>query len=268
MPRSLYDIYEQRSDPNDAAARLRLGELAEANGLYGNAVSDFMAVAALQPERSAEMDKRIDGVREAIAAGILEDAKDLLEDGNPRSALMYLHTLQERYGSTRAAKEAQALLKTGRERAGDSADVAKETVTEEKAPKVIESIRKDLEKGEREALKLGGHEGSSSRDSKVADRAIRYFEAAWKRIMTLPVAAAAPELQAEIQRLRQSGKARLAQAYLTAGSIHLQRYSLPRAEEYCNKACALTPEDKANHDLHRLILQAKVYSGGYGWLGR
>ena len=59
---------------------------------------------------------------------------------------------------------------------------------------------------------------------------------------------------------------RLARAYLTAGSIHLQRYSIPRAEEYCNKACELQPEDKANHALHRLIIEAKIY-GGYGWIG-
>lgn len=267
VPRSLYDILDRRSDPKDADARLQLGELAESTGLYGIAVSDYLAVGELRPTLREDMAKRIERVREAIAAGILEDARELLEDGNPRAALMYLHTIQERYGTTKAAKEAKTLMATGHEHAGSSTDVAKKTVSEEKAPKVIESLEKNLEKGDREARKLSGHEGGSSRESKVADKAIRYFESAWDAIKTLPVTTSDAELQSTIQRLRQSGKERLAKAYLTAGSIHLQRYSIPRAEEYCNKACELQPEDKANHTLHRLIIEAKI-NGGYGWIGR
>ncbi len=266
-PRSLYDVLDRRSDPKDADARLRLGELAESTGLHGIAVSDYLAVAELRPELRKDMAKRIEGVREAIAAGILEDARELLDEGNPRGALMYLHTIQETYGRTRAPKEAKKLMATGHDHAGSSTDVAKETVSEEKAPKVIESLEKSLEKGDREARKLSGHEGDSSRDRKAADKAIRYFELAWEQIKTLPVTADDAELQSTIQRLRRSGKERLAKAYLTAGSIHLQRYSIPRAEEYCNKACELQPDDKANHKLHRLIIEAKI-NNGYSWLGR
>ena len=267
VPRSLYDILDRRSDPKDADARLRLGELAESAALYGIAVSDYLGVAELKPELRKEMSKRIERVREAIAAGILEDARELLKEGNPRGALMYLHTIQERYGTTRAAKDAKKLMATAHEHAGSSTDVGKKTVSEDKAPKVIKSLERDLEKGNREARKLGGHEGNSSRDAKAADKAIRYFEAAWRKTMTLPVAATDPELQSKILHLRQSGKDRLVKAYLTAGSIHLQRYSIPRAEEYCNKACELQPEDKANHELHRLIIEAKI-NGGNGWISQ
>lgn len=267
-PRSLYDVLDRRSDPKDADARLQLGELAESTGLYGIAVSDYLTVAELRPELREDMAKRIEGVREAIAAGILEDARDLLEQRNPRGALMYLHTIQERYGKTKAAKEAKKLMTTGHEHAGSSSDVAKNTISDEKAPKVIAALEKDLAKGDREGHKLGGHEGDSSRDAKAADRAIRYFEAAWEKIKTLPVAANDAELRAKIQRLRDSGKERLAKAYLTAGSIHLQRYSIPRAEEYCNLACELQPDDKSNHQLHRLIIEAKINNGAYGWIGR
>lgn len=266
-PRSLYDVLDRRTAPGDADARLRLGELAESTGLYGIAASDYMAVAELRPELRDNMKERIERVREAIAEQILQDAKALLEEGNPRSALMYLHTIQERYGTTEAAKEAEKLMATGHEHADPSADVAEKTVSEEKAPKVTESVEKDLEKGDREARRLGGHEGDSSRDRKAAEKAIRYFESAWEKIKTLPVAAQDAELQDKIRRLRQSGKERLARAYLSAGSIHLQAYSLPRAEEYCNKACELQPEDKANHALHRLIIEAKI-NGGFGWIGR
>lgn len=266
-PRSLYDVLDRRTAPGDADARLQLGDLAESTGLYGIAVSDYLAVAELKPELRSDLEKRIERVREAIAAGILQDAKELLDEGNPQSALMYLHTIKERYGTTKAAKEAKKLMGTGHEHAGASADVATKTVSEEKAPKLIESVEKDLERGDREARKLGGHEGDSSRDRRTAEKAIRYFESAWEKIKTLPVASQDAELQSNIRRLRQSGKARLAKAYLSAGTIHLQAYSLPRAEEYCNKACELQPEDKASHALHRLIIEAKI-NGGYGWTGR
>ena len=266
-PRSLYDVLDRRTAPGDADARLQLGDLAESTGLYGIAVSDYLAVAELKPELRSDLEKRIERVREAIAAGILQDAKELLDEGNPQSALMYLHTIQERYGTTKAAKEAKKLMGTGHEHAGASADVATKTVSEEKAPKLIESVEKDLERGDRAARKLGGHEGDSSRDRRTAEKAIRYFESAWEKIKTLPVASQDAELQSNIRRLRQSGKARLAKAYLSAGTIHLQAYSLPRAEEYCNKACELQPEDKASHALHRLIIEAKI-NGGYGWTGR
>jgi len=267
VPRSLYDVLDRRTDPKDADKRLQLGELAESAGLYGLAVSDYLIVAELRPELLAEMKQRIERVRESIAAGLLEDARQLMEDGNPRGALMYLHTIQERYGSTKAAKEAKSLLATTHAHAGAATDVAEKTVSEEKAPKVIKSLQKNLDKGHREADKLKGHEGDSSRDAKTADKAIRYFESAWKEIKTLPVTASDGELQATIKRLRKLGKERLVQAYLTAGSIHLQRYSIPRAEEYCNKACELAPDEKSTHALHRLIIEAKIY-GSNGWIGR
>ena len=266
-PRSLYDVLDRRSDPKDADARLRLGELAELTGLHGIAVSDYLFVAEHRPELRKDMAKRIEGVREAIAVGILEDARELLDEGNPRGALMYLHTIQESYGTTRAAKEAKKLMATGHEHAGASTDIAKKTVSEKKAPKVIKSLEKSLEKGDRETRKLSGHEGNSSRDYKAADKAIRYFEVAWKQIKTLPVTVGDAELRSKIQRLRRSGKERLAKAYVTAGSIHLQRYSIPRAEGYCNKACELQPENKASHELHRRIIDAKIF-GGYGQSGR
>ncbi len=264
-PRSLYDVLDRRAGPKDADARLELGELAESAGLFGMAVSDYLAVAQLRPDLRKDMERRVERVREAIAAEILSDARELLEQGNSNGALMYLHTIQERYGETRAAKEAKKLMATAHEHAGESAEVGKKTVSEEKAAKVITAIRKDLEKADREARKLRGHEGDSSRDRKAAERAIRYFESAWEKIKTLPVAAVDTELQATINRLRTSGKEKLVTAYLTAGSIHLQQYSIPRAEDYCNKACELDPEGKATHQLHRLIIEAKI-NDGIGWV--
>ena len=66
-PRSLYDVLDRRTAPGDADARLQLGELAESTGLYGIAVSDYLAVAELKPELRGDMERRIERVREAIA---------------------------------------------------------------------------------------------------------------------------------------------------------------------------------------------------------
>jgi len=269
MPRSLYDVLDRRTAPGDSDARMRLGELAESSGLFGLAISDYLAVAELRPDLEREMTTRVGRVRESIAGGILEEARNLLDDGNPRSALMYLHTLQELYPDTEAAKRgAKELMTTAHDHAGESTDVAEKTVSVERAPKTIEGVKKDVEKGDSEMRKLKGHEGDSSRDRRAAEKAIKYFESAWKDVKTLPVTAPDPDLQAQAQELRKSVKERLANAYLTAGSIHLQRYSIPRAEEFCNKACELQPEDKANHALHRLIIEAKINQGGIGWIGR
>lgn len=266
QPRSLYDLVDRRVAPGDAEARLSVAELAQSSGLYALAISDYMAVADMRPEREAEMVARIREVKEAIAAEILSEVKLLLEEGHPRVALMHLHSLRELYPDTAAAKRgAKELMTTARARAGASVDVAEKTVSPDRAPKVISELRKDVEKGRKEMQKLQGHEGSSSRDSRAAKKAIREFESAWNMVKSLPVSVPDHELQTEITHLRKSVKEMLAQAYLTAGTIELQRYSIPNAEEFCNKACELQPEDKSNHQLHRLILEAKIYGGGIGW---
>ncbi len=57
---------------------------------------------------------------------------------------------------------------------------------------------------------------------------------------------------------------RLTAAYLALGTIYLERRALPDADEWCNKACDLDPENKRSHALHTLILQAKIVNGwGY-----
>lgn len=265
MLRSLYDPLDRCADPGDSEAQPRAGELAELSGLFRTAIADYLAVADLRPDLAKEMTVRVHRVWEAVVGGILGEARRLLEDGNPRSALAYLHTLQDVYPGTEAAKRgAKEQMTAAHDHAGGATDVAEKTVPAEWAPKSIEGVQKNVENGHREMRKLEGHEGDSSRDRRAAEKAIKYFESAWEDVKTLPVTATDPDLQAQIRGLRKRVKERLAEAYLTAGSIHLQRYSIPRAEEFCNRACELEPEEKANHALHRLIIEAKI-NGGFGW---
>ena len=261
-PGSLYDVLERRGDPKDAAQRRALGELAEQAGLKGMAVADYRAVKQLDPSSAREMDGRVARLLEEIAADVLEDARDLLEEDNPDAALMYLHTILEIYPDTKAAKEAKALMLDVHKTVGTAASVATKTVDEKEAPKLLEEVETHIESGDKKLQGARGHESASVSDQRAVERAIKHYEKGWSGAQKLPVSVAAADLKQRIEAARAKARSRLAEAYLTAGSIHLQRRSIPSAERFCNKACLLDPENKPNHDLHRLILQAKAYSGG------
>jgi len=262
-PGSLYRVLERRSDPEDPEARKELGSLAEAAGLKGAAIAEFRAVIELDPDSKKEMDERIGALIESLAADILVDARDLLAEGRANAAAMYLHTLMETYPGTKAAKEAARLVPEATKAAGASVDVESRTVDATVAAKTIETVESHLQKGDMATKEVPGH-GSSVADGRSAERAVKHYEAAWESARTLPVATGNRDLDARIAKARTRTKTALVQAYLTAGTVYLQRRALPDAERWCNKACELEPENKQNHTLHKLILQAKALSIGRG----
>lgn len=266
-PASLYSILERRADPKDAAKHRELGELAARLDLKGVAVADYRAVKQLDPSSAKEMDERIARLCEGIASDLLDDATRELEDGNSRAAMMYLHTILERYPDTRAAKGARELMPKAHEMAGPGTEVAPRTASATAAPKEIDTVAAHLQKGDKAFQPLRGHEGSSVASQHAAEQAISHYERAWEAAKRLPVAAGSPELESRIDVIRARAKQSLVDAYLTAGSIHLQRRSIPSAERYCNKACQLDPENKRNHELHRQIVDAKSVSSGTGGVG-
>ena len=116
---------------------------------------------------------------------------------------------------------------------------------------------------------MQGHGGSSVGDQRTAERAVRLYEAAWEKAKELPLAPGAGEAAEKVESVRARARKSLVDAYLTAGTILLQRRALPSAEEYCNRACELDPENRSNHELHRLILEARaLYYGTVGGRGR
>lgn len=183
-----------------------------------------------------------------------------------KAAVMYLHTLMETYPGTKAAKEAEALLSKATKAAGASVDVAPRTVEAAASAKVIETVEAHLGKGDAATKEVAGHE-STVADSRAAERAVGNYEAAWEAAKSLPVATGDDGLDARIAKVRARAKTSLVQAYLTAGTVYLQRRAIPDAERWCNKACELDPENKPNHTLHKLILQAKALSIGRGYGG-
>lgn len=262
-PISLYRLMEARADRRSGEDRLRLGEFAEQAGLWGVAISDYMAVKQLTPGSSADMDRRVARLSDRIAVGILEDARLELAAGRANSALIYLHTILELHPTSAAAKEARQLVKTAHHAAGASAEVGEKTVSPEKAKAVADRVAKELDKGDREFKPVSGHADHSTRSQRSVERAIRHYEDAWQAVKTLPIVPRAGDLPSRFAALRGQAKSKLVNAYLTAGSIHLQRRSIPAAERYCNLACELDPEGKPNHALHRLIIQAKTYDGSW-----
>jgi len=260
-PESLFAIVERRADAKDAPARVRLGELAESLDLKAAAVAEYRAAATLDPGVAKEMEARVARLGEAIAADLLEAAQQLLDEGRPRAACMYLHTLLELHPATRAAGRARTLMSKAHQEAGNAVDVAKKTVPEDRAESTIAEVESHLSNADAALREVGGHEGTVA-DQRAAERAIHHYEAAWEKAKTLPVAASDQALARRIEEIRARAKTGLVEAYLTAGSVHLQRRSIPAAEDYCNKACELDPERKQTHALHRLIIEAKsVYPG-------
>ncbi|MFQ5748697.1 MAG: hypothetical protein ACE5H3_04470 [Planctomycetota bacterium] len=261
-PISLYEVLERRTDPKDPAGRKRLAEYAGRAGLYGAAIAEYRALKDLDAGEARFADKQIRLMTEAMATNVLEDAKGLLETESPRAALLYLHTVIERYPKTKAAREAMKIMPAAHKKAGAMTAVAERTVPAAQAPKLLESIGRSLGKGDAERLKVGGHEGrllASSAQRRALDRAVLWYEHAWKDSRRLPVAPEDQALKSRIQSVRERAKELLVSTYLDAASFHLQRRSIPKAEEYCNRACEIDPDSKKLHEIHWLILQAKTY---------
>ena len=264
---SLYRLLERRTEAGDVAGHLALGELAEKTGLRGIAVAEYRGVKALDPAQAKEMDARIGRLLSVIAEDLLRDAKSLLDAGNARAALMYLHAILERYPDSAAAKQAKALMAEAHKSAGAASEVAPRTVSAADGPKVADSVGAHLEKGDAARQAMQGHEDSTVSEQRSSERAVTHYKAAWEAAKTLPVSPTGDkDLDARIIALRSRSKASLVQAYLAAGTVLLGRRNIPGAEDYCNKACELDPDNKENHDLHRLILDAKTtyYRRGSG----
>jgi len=261
---SWYHVLERRTDQKDPLGRMKLGEYAEMANLHGVAIAEYRAAKQLDAGLANEIDKRIVRLRNEVARNILNDAERLLAEGDARAALMYFHTIVELYPDTEAAKRAEKIKVKAHSLAGKAADVNVKTVPLKKAPEIIRKIESALKKGNERFIPLRGHVGSSSKDRKTAEQGVRYYEDAWKLTKSLPVATGDDDLQKTFKNLRLTVKAQLVEAYLAIGTIYLQRKAISESEKYCQKACELAPEDRKNHALHRLIIEAKIYDSR-GW---
>ena len=264
-PESLYGLVERTTDAHSVAGVRSLADLAERLGLNAVAIADYRAVKALEPSSASTADARIVALTNEIASDVLEDGRSLLAQGQAAAALQYLHTVLERYPDSPAAKEAKPLVEKATAIAGESAQVARVTVSAPDAPRLADEVEKHLAKGDAAVRLVSGHAGMNSvQDQREMLRAIDHFEDAWESAKRLPVSATGDgALDQRLTTLRSRSQTSLLRAYLTAGSIFLQRRAIPTAERFCNKACELDPQGQSSHDLHRQIIAAKTtYSRG------
>lgn len=260
-PESLFALLERRAAPDDIAQRRELAQLAERSGLEALAIAEYRTIQRLDPASAKELEPRIERLFEAIASDLLEEARDLLEMDDRESALVYLHTIVEDHPRTKAAPEARRMIRDMQRTVAEAAAVATRTAPESEAPKLLDRVAESLGQGDEKLEGIRGFASASIKHQRAAERAIRHYERAWESAKQLPVSADTPELRGRITAARERTRSRLIDAYLTAASIHVQRRSLNTAERYCNEAYVLDPENAATHDLHRLIVQAKIFDG-------
>jgi tetratricopeptide (TPR) repeat protein len=261
-PESLFALLERRAAPDDVAEHRELAQFAERSGLEALAISEHRKVQQLDPATAKELDARIEMLFEQIAQELLQEARERLEDGDRESASIYLHTIVEDHPRTKAASEAKRMIRDMQRTVAEaSAPVAVRTVPEKEAKSVLKRATDELARGDEKLERIQGFASSSVRDQRAAERAIRHYERAWEAARTLPVSADSPELRSQITETRGRARQRLVDAYLVAASVHLQRRSITSAEDYVDKAYVLDPQNPSVHELHRLVVQAKIFDG-------
>lgn len=266
-PRSIYALLSARIDQADAKAHLALAATCRKLGLFALAIAEAREAGRRDSVYSSTVDKMISELRGEIAAELLRQAENDFADDRVGSARVAAHVVLRDYEETASAKGAKQLMEKIAARVGP----APREVTAEEIEKLVAAVRRDLERTQ-EATAAPAH--GSMRDQRALERAIARLEKAWEKIGNLvgprgdttassgTTSAATPadrlsSAQADLRR-------RLTAAYLSLGSIYLQRRALPDADAWCNKACELDPENQHLHRLHELILQAKIV-GGWGY---
>lgn len=266
-PRSLYAVLAARIDQADAKAHLELARACRELGLSALAIAEAREAARRDPALASTVDKMIPVLRSDIATEILRQAEGDFAEDRIGSARLGSHVVLRDYSDTAAAKGAQQLMQKIAARTGPVPRLA----TDEEIDAAIKAARRDLERTEK-ATTTPAH-GKMS-DQRALQRAISRLEKTWESIgdLVAPLADATPatpttSVATSADRLSSTQaevRHRLTAAYLSLGSIYLQRRALPDADEWCNKACALDPENQHLHRLHELILQAKIVDGwGY-----
>jgi hypothetical protein len=261
-PKSLYAIFEKHADRKNADTLWAIAMLAKDARMYGVAISDLVAVKTLDPKKKGAVAAAITDIHELIAGELLQDARDALAMENPRAALVYLHTIKERYPDTKAANETKTIMSLAHSRAGARVDIAHKTVSAEMATKVLAKISEFRERGDKSLRMVRGKNRRTvggSRLRRALDKAINYYRKAWQAARKLPVAVAESKLRERIGVARSTSRKLLVGALIDAATLQLVRTSVTKAEEFCKEACALDPENKKLRDVHKTIIEAKAH---------
>jgi tetratricopeptide (TPR) repeat protein len=258
-PLSLYSLMAMRSDPADAKAHVKLAQLARELGLPAQAIAEYREAGRLEPSLKGAMETAATEVRRALAADLLDDAREAMNDGRLAAARLLLHAIASKYADTPAAKDAGVL--TAELRTKEQPALAGTKIL---PPKEVEAAMKRANDHEKRADSVGeASPHGGAKEQRRLEAAVGHLESAWAAVKGVGGAEGDPGLTDRLLRQREEIRRTLTGAYLAIGTVLVERRALPGADSYCEKACELDPENKDSHALHGLILQAKI-SRGYG----
>ena len=259
-PHSFYAAFAAHAAVDTAEDRLKLAAVAEELGLSQHAIAQLRVAAKLEPKRRQLIDRRIEKIREALAADVLMEGKAALAEHDLALAKRSAEVVLSRYPKTEAALEATQLYAKA---AGDMPTQGKVEPLDAKALKgrIDRAHRLEMLVDRQDILVRGGIR-YTAKDRRVRERAIQYLERAWRSTERVgPDASVPDEVAVSFLRIRERLRSKLTAHYLALGSLFVQRFALPMAEELNAKACRLDPTGKACADLQRLIIEARLNSG-------
>lgn len=259
-PESLYVILAARSDPGSAAAHLALADAAAKMELPAHAIAEYREAARIDPSLKARSEARIVQLRGRIAEDLLGDAREAVEEGRNAAARLLLSTILSKYADTAAGREANRLLNEMTAKA--SSDGAGKPVTAADAEALLKKVREHLTAADKVEEERAGH--GSNKEQRRLERLVAHLESAWRPISNVAGATDNAEISDRVAAVRRTVKTRLVESYLALGTVFVQRRAIPSAETWCEKACDLDPENKENHHLHDIIIQAKITRGWGG----
>lgn len=259
-PETVYAVLSTRLPQKDASVRLELAEYCLRSGLYAHAIVEARRVAKLDAAKETRAKDIEADAWEAIASTLLDDAKTHIAIEEPGLARMYLESVLSRYPKTKAATEAKRLLK---KLPPEDTSTFRPLVTDAKTKDALRTklskARKHLERADKRTDGMRRHFQIGKRDEHLLRRAEPYYRKAYSLLRT----AAASEtddatLNQEIRTLAATSRQQLCKVYLELGSLYLARGSIKLAEDNCQRACKVEPENQALHGLHQKIIDARI----------
>ena len=217
---------------SDVHERLELAVWAVEHGLFRQAKAQFEKARKLDPAAAKEFrDDVVPGMRQGIAAGLVESARRDMDVGKLDAANQMLHAVLNRFADTHAAGDARTLLATLQHRV-DAKLVAAAHWKEERADEAARAqaterraVTDPIVALIRQGNNILAHmpPPAAQADAVASTRqAANEFEKAIQRVeMGLKAHASDPQLVARLDELGRQAQAALVQCHVDAGDVYV-----------------------------------------------
>lgn len=258
-PLSLYHVLAAGVDSRNAAAHMKLAEISRDLGLWAHVIAEAREASRLEGSMKSEAERLVGLARSEIALVLLADAREALDEGRQAAARLAATTAVTDYGDTAAGADAKKLLVVLNEK--ERTAQSKRRLSRAQALEALDRAEAHLKAVKSTPATTANHGGSSAQ--RTLESITSYLEKSWAAIKDVELAEPIDvELAQRLDDRRAEVRRRLVDGYLELGTVYIQRRAIPDAEKYCELACGLDPENRANHVLHRLIVNAKISRGG------